>query len=170
MTPSPQTIPPALVPQAVIDHLKLREGWRTDVYLDSLGKPTAGMGHLLSAVEKNRYPVGSQVPLPILEGWAQSDSLKAYQAAQSQAAMLGVASQDFINALTSVNFQLGTAWNKTFPTTWKLMLAHDWAKAADAVKQSKWFKQTPVRVTDFQAAMMALVNPPAGNTESSPQD
>src|SRR6476659_2932896 len=107
--PQTPTSPTVIVPQTVIDHLKLREGWKTSVYLDSLKKPTAGMGHLLTAAENATYPVGKSVQIPILEGWAQSDSLKAYKAALSQAAELRVTDADFIKILTAVNFQLGTS-------------------------------------------------------------
>ena len=36
-------------------HLKDREGFRSDVYKDSLGKLTAGTGHLLTADELTEY-------------------------------------------------------------------------------------------------------------------
>ena len=36
------------------EHMKLREGYREDVYLDTLGKPTCGIGHLLTK-EENEY-------------------------------------------------------------------------------------------------------------------
>ncbi|MEP7235224.1 MAG: lysozyme [Ignavibacteriota bacterium] len=159
--PQTPTTPNLAVPQSVIDHLKLREGWRPDVYLDSLKKPTAGMGHLLVGKEITTYHVGSKVPLSILDAWAQADSLKAYTAALSQAAELHISSKDFIKILTSVNFQLGTGWRNTFPTTWGLMKQGKWTEAAAAVKKSKWFTQTPVRVADFQTAMVALATPPS---------
>ncbi len=145
------------IPQEVLDHLKLREGWKTNVYLDSLGKPTAGMGHLLLPAERDEYPVGSTVPDDVLNQWQVNDTMKAYTAAVSQAGQLQVDDQDFINALCSVNFQLGTAWNLTFKNTWALMIAQKWEAAAEAVAQSAWNKQTPVRVQDFQAAIRALI-------------
>ncbi|WP_428266947.1 glycoside hydrolase family protein [Haliangium sp.] len=78
------------VPQDIIAHLKLREGWRTAVYKDSLGKPTVGMGHLLTADERRTYKLGDEVPVAVLEAWAQRDAKKAYEAAQAQAATCGV--------------------------------------------------------------------------------
>lgn len=53
-------------PQSLIDHLRLREGWRTKVYLDSLGKPTVGMGHLLTGKDINKYSVGVTIADNIL--------------------------------------------------------------------------------------------------------
>lgn len=151
------------VPAEFLDHLKLREGWRTEVYLDSRGLPTVGLGHLLSSAEKEQYPVGASVPVDLLNTWAAQDAQKAYDAATSQAATLGVSSQSFIIALASVNFQLGTAWNTKFKKTWSYMTQGEWEKAALEAQDSAWYAQTPVRVQDFQAALRAL----AGTTTTT---
>ena len=145
-------------PQSLIDHLKLREGWKTQVYLDTLQKPTAGMGHLLTAVENAQYSVGDTVPDDVLNAWTTADLQSAYNAALHQAGQLNIDDQDFVNALASVCFQMGTAWNTKFPNTWKLMMAGEWEQAAQAVQQSLWYKQTPVRVQDFQAALRSRIN------------
>ncbi len=155
------------VPQALIDHLKLREGWRTKVYLDSLKKPTAGMGHLLSAAENAQYKVGDTIPDGVLNAWAFADVQKAYADALSEAAQLDVSDQDFVNALASVAFQLGTGWTTKFPNTWAMMKAGKWEAAAEAVQQSLWFKQTPVRVEDFESALRAQITPAPGAEPTS---
>lgn len=41
------------ISQAGIELLKREEGWRSSMYLDSVGKPTIGYGHLLTATERN---------------------------------------------------------------------------------------------------------------------
>ena len=38
-----------------LSHLSEREGFREDVYLDSLGKLTGGTGHLLTVLERAEY-------------------------------------------------------------------------------------------------------------------
>jgi GH24 family phage-related lysozyme (muramidase) len=150
------------VPKKVMDHLKLREGWRTAVYLDSRGLPTVGLGHLLTAADKRTYKVGDHVPEDILNAWAQADAKKAYNAGQAQAATLGVSDQSFINALASVNFQLGIGWYTKHKKTWGYLATYEWEKAAREAQDSLWYKQTPVRVQDFQAALRAL----AGTTHT----
>jgi GH24 family phage-related lysozyme (muramidase) len=144
------------VPQDVIDHLKLREGWREDVYKDTKGLLTVGMGHLLTEDEKALYKLGDKVSIATLEAWAQENAKDAYDAAVTQASTLRVSDKDFIKALTSVNFQLGTAWSGVYKKTWAFMVAHEWEKAAVEAQDSKWYTDTPVRVTDFQAALRAL--------------
>ncbi|MCB9234801.1 MAG: hypothetical protein H6581_24320 [Bacteroidia bacterium] len=167
VAPGPKPVAAGEVPEAVLEHLKLREGWRTQVYLDSLGKPTAGLGHLLLPAENAQYKVGDRVPDAVLNGWAQKDSKKAYDAALAQAKEAGISSQDFIVVLTSVNFQLGTAWYTIHKNSWALIKAGEYEKAAVEVGNSRWAKQTPVRVKDFQDALRALKKP-ATTTTSAP--
>ena len=149
------------LPAEWLDHLRLREGDRSAVYLDSEGLPTVGVGHLLSAAENAQYPVGTEIPQATRDAWLDEDANDAYDAATAQAATLGVTDQAFINALASVNFQLGTAWNNEHTNTWALMVAGDWDAAATEAADSTWNTQTPVRVQDFQAALRAL-----GGTEA----
>ena len=54
--------------------LALREGKSLKVYKDSLGKPTAGIGHLLTQDEIKKYPLGSSVSeAPIVTTWFTKD-------------------------------------------------------------------------------------------------
>lgn len=144
------------VPSEVLDHLKLREGVRTKVYKDSLGKPTVGVGHLV--LPEDNLKVGDVISDELVNQFLAHDSLKAYKAAIEQAEEVGLGkNKAFINALTSVNFQLGTGWTKKFPNTWLLIDRGKYAEAAEAIKDSKWYFQTPTRVRDFEKALLALV-------------
>ncbi len=147
------------VPQSAIDLLKLREGFSTKVYLDSLGLPTCGIGHLLLPSERAQYPVGSEVPEEQLSIWIKQDTLRAYGAAVNLATLLNVSDLHFIDVLTSVCFQLGTKFYKHFPRTWSLMMKHEWEAAAWEVQKSHWYEETPVRVNDFQKALRSLIPP-----------
>ena len=151
---------PDEVPSEFVKLLESREGFRTVVYLDSLGKPTCGMGHRLLPDELITYPVGSTVPANVLEGWVESDTFGAYVAAKSQARQIGSSDPRLINALAYVSFQLGDFWFKKFPKTWAHLVAHQWKDAANEIQISEWYKQTPVRVHDFQAALRSLDIPP----------
>jgi len=142
--------------ESFLTHLKKREGFRNKVYLDSLGKPTAGIGHLLTAEENKTYKVGDVIPDSILDNWLEQDALKAWTAALQQSKDLNVTDLDFIDALASVNFQLGTGWFKIHKNTWKFLKDKRYEEAAKEAADSTWFKQTPVRVKDFQKAIRSL--------------
>lgn len=148
------------VPQEVIDHLKLREGWRTTVYMDTRKFLTVGMGHKLTRSELQKYSEGDTVPKATLDAWAQADAKVAYDAAVSQAAMAGITDQNLINALAAVNFQLGTSWYTEHKKTWAHIMGHRWEEAAREVSDSAWYSQTPVRVKDFQAALRSMTGAP----------
>ena len=147
------------------EHLMLREGFREEVYLDTLGKPTVGVGHLLTADELQKYKVGDKVPKNILDEMFEKDVATAVEAAKKQMTILGIESEDFEIALVSVNFQLGTRWYTKFPTAWKCLCHKKYGQAMDEVmfanidtlKYSRWFKQTPVRVLDFLEAIFKIM-------------
>jgi|SRR6516225_6234954 GH24 family phage-related lysozyme (muramidase) len=134
--------------------LRQREGVRTKVYKDSRGKPTVGIGHLVTPADKLK--VGDDVTDQQVSTFFKKDSAKALSAAKSQAAQAKISDANFIVYLASVNFQLGTNWNKVHKKTWKLIVEGKYAEAADEAGRSSWAKQTPVRVRDFQQALRAL--------------
>ena len=157
--------------KSFLDHLQLREGFRADVYLDSLGKPTGGTGHLLTESERAIYKVGDMPGSTVTKRWLAEDSKLAYGAGLSQATELGIKDQGMIEALGNVNFQLGTNWRSKFGKTWGAMESGDFDLEAseamfkkpgeggnvfsmDRTQQhgtSSWAQQTPQRVQDFVA-------------------
>ena len=149
-----------------ISHLILREddknvGVRS--HKDSLGFLTFGVGHRMTDEEIEMYPEGTEVPEEVRREALEKDSSKAWEAANNQAKELNVKDSEFIEALASVNFQLGTSWNKIHDETWKKLKRGDWEEAAlEAARgknpnsESLWFQQTPTRVKDFQKAIRNL--------------
>lgn len=127
--------------------LKSREGFVDSTYLDSLGKPTAGYGHLLSEEEQKMYPVGTKIPQEQLEAWYKEDSLQAKKAARDQMKELGLGKEAFAT-LTSMNYQLGTNWTEEWPDTVKAIKEGDYATAINNIANSKWAEQTPERAKD----------------------
>lgn len=139
---------------SVYDHMVEREGKRTTVYKDSLGKPTVGVGHLVT--EADGLKVGDEVSEEKVREFYEKDIREAARAAQSQASDLGIDDEEFIKALVSVNFQLGTGWNKKFSDTYASIKAGGYEEAIDNIKNSRWHKQTPTRAQDFIEAVAAL--------------
>ena len=148
--------------ESFMEHLKLREGFRENVYPDKLGKLTAGTGHLLTAEEKAIYKEGDRISPEITSQWLKQDSSLAYSQALDQAKELGVDDQGMIEALGSVNFQMGGNWKSKFPGVWKGLQSGDWESAAQNVQwinpstqqsESDWHRQTPKRTGDFMKAI-----------------
>jgi lysozyme len=131
-----------------------REGRRNDVYKDSLGKLTVGIGHLV--VPSDHLNFGERISDEQIDAFFEKDSAPAMQAARSQASAAGITDSAFIPYLASVNFQLGIGWTNTFPHTWKMIVDGKYEDAAKALDGTLWAEQTPVRVKDFQNALRSL--------------
>lgn len=121
------------------------------VYLDSRGKPTVGVGHLLVGDEINQYKVGDVVPQEVREAWFAEDFTKALEAAKEQNQVLTDAGHKPIpqDYLTSLNFQLGTSWYKDFKKAWTAFKLGDYKTAKTEMKDSAWYSQTKNRAEDF---------------------
>lgn len=133
------------------------EGFRDYVYLDSREIPTTGVGHKVRP--EDNLTVGQTVDSKMLDRFFQEDASGALRAARAQAAEAGIDDPEFITALGSVNFQLGSGWNagkNGHKKTWALIKQGDYAAAADEAARSAWNKQTPKRVAAFQKALRAL--------------
>lgn len=137
-----------------LDHLMEREGFRLTVYADTLGIPTVGVGHVVRP--EDNLKLGDTITKERAHAFLQQDAKHAFDAATSQLNELGLNDSDFLVALTSVAFQLGTKWTKKFPKTWALIKEKRYNEAAIEVADSLWARQTPVRVRDFQKALRDL--------------
>lgn len=135
--------------------LTLREGRRRHVYYDTEKRLTVGIGHLLTSADGDLKPF-DMVTDEQIDAWFAGDIAVSLRCARAQMAEAAITDQDFLPYLTSVNFQLGGAWTVKFPLTWKLIKTRRYADAAEEAARSLWFRQTPVRVTDFQGALRRL--------------
>ena len=146
-----------------LHHLEHIECNVDHVYLDSLGKPTCGVGHLLTEQECRQYDVGERVSQRIRDNWLDQDAQRSWDAAAQQMQELNIRDPEFIIALGSVNFQLGTNWMNKFPSAYRALYDRDYDEAIRQVStgsgrngQSRWMEQTPVRVRDFVEAIDKL--------------
>ncbi len=131
--------------------IKKREGLVLRVYKDTLGKLTAGYGHLIKPGEEKLT-----ITEALASDWLKQDLTTASNAATAQVAQLPFSSEEFRETLISVNYQLGTGWTSKFPRTWSLMKEGKYDEAAWEAEDSAWAKQTPVRVRDLQRALWRL--------------
>ena len=163
---------------AFLDHLVEREDSIPYVYKDNLGKPTAGIGHLITneynlsnvewkKIEGYNVPIAHKDGTPISVGndqimeWFAQDSEGSFSSAIAQAEEAGIHDMKFIEALASVNFQLGPGWNKgkRFPKAWEAIKKGDFIQAVKEINESDqkggWKRDTPTRAEDFIHALEA---------------
>ena len=135
-----------------VAHITDREGFRTDVYYDTEGYLTVGYGHKVLATDGLKH--GDIITQERAIKFLNADMTKAFNAAKSQAALLGLSNDtDFIVTLTSVNYQLGVYWYTIHKRTWAALLAKKYDTAIAEISGSLWMKQTPVRANDFITAI-----------------
>lgn len=134
------------------DKMIKEEGYRTDVYKDTLGFPTVGIGHLV--LPEDNLKVGDVISKKRVDELFKKDITWAINAAMDQAKEIGEFEKDFVIALTSVNFQLGPKWPSKWPNTYKALKEGNYHDVIKKLEGSLWARQTPTRVSSFVKAII----------------
>lgn len=125
-----------------LDLLRHVEGVVMSVYLDSIGIPTAGVGHVIRP-EDGDLNVGDAVTTEQVDAWLQQDLAEA--AAVVDAHFPDLPTQNARDALVSFAFNCGPGapgrkdgliWltNGNHSTLYRLLVGEDWSGAADEFK------------------------------------
>jgi GH24 family phage-related lysozyme (muramidase) len=154
-TPKPQAKPPTATPapkppvigggdKPVMEMIKKHEGVRTKPYKDSLGLWTVGVGHLIGdgkslPPEWDRELTKEEVETLFLKDYEKHKQMAMKTPGWSKANETGQA------AMIDLAFNMGGSWYKKFPATSKALEAGDFEKAADNLKDSKWYQQVKSR-------------------------
>tara|TARA_Y100001938_G_scaffold137173_2_gene201003 strand:+ start:4377 stop:4826 length:450 start_codon:yes stop_codon:yes gene_type:complete len=127
--------------------VRLHEGVRTCMYLDSLGKATIGIGHLIKPHERERYAEGVEISMDEVEELFEMDLNRAAAGAESLIEeCIGHDLPPHIEeVILEMVYQLGTQGVRNFKNMWKAMRVKDWKKASEEMKDSRWHKQTTKR-------------------------
>tara|TARA_B100001094_G_scaffold318445_1_gene362026 strand:+ start:3121 stop:3561 length:441 start_codon:yes stop_codon:yes gene_type:complete len=135
------------------EQIKQHEGYRLDVYKDTLGFDTGGYGHKILPNE--------EIPTT-KEGW---DKLfdKDFDKAWSLADKFCDTHELDINIkakciLCEMIYQMGSAGVSKFVTMISCLKSKDMNGAADAMLDSRWARQTPNRADSLSSQMRALSN------------
>jgi len=137
----------------ITDELKARirdhEGCVDSVYLDSLGLATVGIGHLVQPHERERFKEGVKISADEIEDLFLIDLNRACAGAEQ---LIGQnykgdrrLPQAIEHVIVEMVFQLGANGVSKFRKMWKALSEGNKKEAAAQMKDSKWFKQTPVR-------------------------
>ena len=129
------------ITQTILDHFKFEEGYRLNVYKDSLGNYTIGIGHLLGT---NHANVGLV--------WTDQQVMEQFQddvdVADAEIRNIFHEYDRFSSGLQlgllDMSFQLGNRLTG-FHNTIQLIHAGKFADAANSALQSAWARETPHR-------------------------
>lgn len=157
VNPSPPTFNSIAVEKLAWAKLAdLREGDKLVVYWDT-AKPrnaTVARGHLVKPADNLK--VGDKITQAQSDAFWAVDGEDAFDTGLKLMDQAGITDMDFMPYIASVCYQLGDAWTKKFPNTWKMICDKQYTQAANALTGTAWDNQTPTRVADFESALRRL--------------
>ena len=143
------------IPATTIEALLTEdEGVRYTVFLDTTGHPTVGIGH--KVVPEDGLEVGDTITQEQVDTFFAADIKTAKTAAIKQMAEANITDMNFLPYLVSVCYQLGPNWINEFPKIWEHIRFRQYMLAAYNLTLTKWNRETPKRVAQFQMALRGL--------------
>lgn len=138
---------------SLIENIKTHEGYRREIYKDSVGKATVGYGFLVSALSPDELklnggkvePMSKEVAEKILNLKVARLQKRVFQCLP----WLESKSQGVQDTLIEMAYQLGLAGLMGFHHTLSCIEAGDYAQAAKNLRASLLYRQTPRRVEDY---------------------
>lgn len=152
--------------------LKIHEGIRYVSYIDSVGLPTGGIGHLLRSNELAKYtPVPKAITNEQVAQWFQQDAPVSIAGAQR---LLGVDTWAKLSdirkrACADLCYNLGEGKLAKFVRFIAAMKASDYNAAGQSLRDSKWFSQVARRGPNIIAMIVQNVDPNGCDVKFPPQ-
>ena len=123
------------------ERVKKHEGFMERPYFDSIGVGTIGYGFTYLKKEECDKILDNRLKeaTGLVEGYLSNE---------------GISLDDFrIGILVEMTFQLGFKGVLCFKKMWRAIREMDYETAAKEMKDSRWFKQTPVRAGELALKM-----------------
>lgn len=141
--------------------LKIHEGVKYVSYLDSLGLPTGGIGHLLRANEIPRWPIGTPITPEQVTAWFQVDAPISISGAQR---FLGMDTWSKLSdvrkrAVADLCYNMGEGRLSKFVRFKAAMQAGNYDAAGVSLRESLWYKQVATRGPKIIAMIVGNVDP-----------
>ena len=123
------------------------EGIKFETYRCSLGHLTGGIGHLITEWDEEIYsgPVGTAIPTEQVNDWFAKDIETTIKDCNLLFSQFDNLPEDIQRVLANMCFQLGRPRLSKFKNMIAAVNDLDWAKMADEMEDSNWYRQTPNR-------------------------
>ena len=134
--------------------IKRHEGEVLEIYMDSLGYKTLGVGHLCQPNDPEySWEVGTSVSQEVVDMYYEDDFNKHYK----EAIHVFGSQEDFYklpekiqHVLVNMCFNLGGSRLSKFRNMLQACRDHDWDKMAAEMQDSRWFTQVGRRSIELQ--------------------
>jgi GH24 family phage-related lysozyme (muramidase) len=123
------------------------EGVKYETYRCSEGYPTGGIGHLITEWDEEYYeqPMGTKIPHEQVDDWFAKDIETTIKDCKLLFSQFDNLPEDIQHVLANMCFQLGRPRLSKFKNMIAAVEDLDWARMADEMENSRWFKQTTNR-------------------------
>mgnify|MGYP002622075382 CR=1 FL=1 len=139
------------------EELKADEGCVLEVYLDHLGYPTVGVGHLITEKdEEYGKPVGTKVSQSRVDVLLHDDLLSTASECQKLYSNFNSLPEEVQMIIGNMMFNLGRPRLSKFKKMKAAVDAGQWNRAADEMYDSKWRRQVPNRADRLIERMRAM--------------
>ena len=133
------------------------EGCKLEIYLDHLGYPTVGIGHLITENDElYGFEVGSEVSQEHVDELFHEDIQRTVRDCELLYSDFNELSEELQLIIANMCFQLGRPRLTGFKKMKAAVDSKDWAEASRQMLDSKWAKQTPNRASRLSHRMAAL--------------
>lgn len=128
--------------EIIKEDLIRHEGYKREIYLDHLGYPTFGVGHLVTKDDMEyEWPVGTPITDDRILAVFEEDFLDALEDAESLVDGLYNKPDAVIRVLVNMAFNIGRSRLRQFKKMLYAIEQGDYNKAADEMEDSKWYTQ-----------------------------
>ena len=139
--------------------IKRHEGEVLEIYIDSLGYKTLGVGHLCQPndIEYN-WEVGTPVSQKVVDAYYEMDFRKHYYEAVNvfgDEKGFNNLPDDIQRVLVNMAFNLGGTRLSKFRNMLQACREHDWNRMAAEMQDSRWFHQVGRRSLELQNVVLS---------------
>ena len=144
------------------EQIKRHEGEVLEVYADSLGYLTLGVGHLIKEGDaEHGQPAGTPVSQEVVDAYYESDFEKHVE--ETIHVFEGKGGEDFYalpeeiqHVLVNMTFNLGGTRFAKFNNMWSAVVEGDWKRMAVEMEDSRWFGQVGRRSKELQEQVLSV--------------
>jgi len=144
------------------EQIKRHEGEVLEVYADSLGYLTLGVGHLIKEDDaEHGQPAGTPVSQEVVDAYYESDFDKHVE--ETIHVFEGKGGEDFYalpeeiqHVLVNMTFNLGGTRFAKFNNMWSAVVEGDWKRMAVEMEDSRWFGQVGRRSKELQEQVLSV--------------
>ena len=140
------------------DDLANDEGIKYEIYRCSEGYPTGGIGHLITEWDEPYYgmPIGSKISHEQVDEWFARDIQVTLKDCEIIFEEFDSLPQEAQLVIANMCFQLGRPRLSKFKNFIAAVKDQDWDRAADEMKDSRWYKQTTARAERLISRIQVL--------------